>query len=246
MNDKNIEETRYNDRAAKFLESSEYVKLTLLPLYLQPPTNSYKSLLKSIPLGCRVLEIGAGMGENTELMLELGLNVLATDISPKSVKVMANRFAEYKTFRSEVADMEDLKFDDNSFDVVCAAGSLSYGDNKLVRDQIYRVLKKGGTFIALDSLNNNPIFRLNRYLHYMIGNRSKSTLLRMPNTDLISSYIGKFGHANVVYFGSITYLFPLLNKFMSDESITALSNSFDKKLNIKKSAFKFTMKVLKL
>ena len=90
MNDKNIEETRYNDRAAKLLESSEYVKLTFLPLYLQPPTDSYKSLLKSIPPGCRVLEIGAGMGEITEFMLELGLNVLATDISPKSVEVMAN------------------------------------------------------------------------------------------------------------------------------------------------------------
>ena len=78
-----------------------------------------------------------------------------------------------------------------------------------------------------------------------MGNRSKSNLLQKSNTDLISSYINKFGHADVAYFGSITYLFPLLNKFMSVESITALSNIFDKKLNIKKSAFKFTMKVLK-
>lgn len=246
MNDKNIEEARYDSRAAKILESTEYQNSPQFPLYMQPPIDSYKDLLKSISPGSKVLEIGAGMGEKTEFMLKLGLDVLATDISLKSVEVMANRFAKYEAFQAEVADIEDLKFDDNSFDVVCAAGSLSYGDNKLVREQIYRVLKKGGAFIALDSLNNNPIFRLNRYLHYIMGNRSKSTLLQMPNTDLISSYISQFGHADVAYFGSITYLFPFLRKFKSEESIANLSNSLDKKLNIKKSAFKFTMKVTKL
>jgi ubiquinone/menaquinone biosynthesis C-methylase UbiE len=37
-----------------------------------------------------------------------------------------------------------------------SAGSLSYGDNDKVLDEIYRVLKNKGAFIAIDSLNNNP------------------------------------------------------------------------------------------
>jgi ubiquinone/menaquinone biosynthesis C-methylase UbiE len=37
-----------------------------------------------------------------------------------------------------------------------SAGSLSYGDNDIVMNEIYRVLKLQGVFIAIDSLNNNP------------------------------------------------------------------------------------------
>ena len=141
--------------------------------------------------------------------------------------------------------MENLIFDDNSFDMVCSAGGLSYGDNKLVMDEIYRVLKKDGVFISMDSLNNNPIYRLNRYLHFLRGNRSKSTLVRMPTINLISSYNSKFGYVKVDYFGSIVWLFPFLAWFMKDKFIAMISNTIDKKLNIKKSAFKFTMKAVK-
>ena len=33
-------------------------------------------------------------------------------------------------------------------------------------DEIYRILNKEGTFIALDSLSNNPIQKMNRYIHF--------------------------------------------------------------------------------
>lgn len=246
MNDKLIEQSRYDGRAATVIDNSESFTFNKLPSYYLPPFNSYYNLLTTIPSGSRVLEIGAGMGENTEFLLNNGFKVVSTDISPNSVKVMKNRFAQFKNFQSEVADMEELQFENDSFDAICSAGSLSYGENRIVRNNIYRILKTNGVFIAIDSLNNNLIYRFNRYLHYLSGNRSKSTLHRMPNIDLISKYIAKFGKGEVAYFGSITYLFPLLRKFKTEESITSLSNSIDKKLNIKKSAFKFTMKVTKL
>ena len=68
----------------------------------------------------------------------------ATDISPKSVELMNNTFYESVNFSAEVADMEILPFDSESFDVVCSAGSLSYGDNTVVMNEIYRVLKPEG------------------------------------------------------------------------------------------------------
>ena len=39
--------------------------------------------------------------------------------------------------------------------------------------------------------------------------------------------------------------FPLLKIFMTDENLGELSNRFDKKINIKRSAFKFTIKAIK-
>lgn len=245
MKDKNIEKYRYDDRAKKYLELENNVLPTHLPAHMQPAVSSYKSLLAEVHPGSKVLEIGAGMGENTEFLLELGLAVCATDISTKSVEIMLNKFAKYDSFNAEAADMERLPFSDNSFNVVCSAGSLSYGDNSIVMNEIYRVLDKGGAFIALDSLSNNPIYKLNRYLHFLLGNRSKSTLERMPTVDLIDGYALKFGNADVAYFGSLTWLFPILTKFLGDESIKVISNRFDKKINVKKSAFKFTMKVIK-
>ena len=71
--------------------------------------------------------------------------------------------------------MENLPYEKNTFDVVCCAGSLSYGNNLLVLNEINGVLKSDGYFISVDNLNENPIYKLNRYIHYIRGNRTLST-----------------------------------------------------------------------
>jgi hypothetical protein len=95
--------------------------------------------------------------------------------------------------------------------------------------------------IAIDSLNDNPIYRFNRYMHYLKGNRSKSTLIRMPTMSLIDKYTEKFGHAEVKFFGAITWAFPLLSKVLSEQALTKLSNWIDVSFNIQGSAFKFVI-----
>ena len=47
--------------------------------------------------------------------------------------------------------------------------ALSYGDNDLVLKNVYQKLKPGGYFVCVDSLDNNIIYRINRYLHYLRG-----------------------------------------------------------------------------
>jgi len=246
MTDKNIEKKRYDDRAIKLIEANNFEVPLGLHSYMMEPIDSYKkNLLANVFNGARVLEIGAGMGENTEFLLNQGFNVHATDISSKSVEFLKKKYASYSLFEAEVADMESLPFNDNSFDVICSAGSLSYGDNSIVMNEIYRVLVKGGIFIAIDSLNNNPIYKLNRYIHFLLGNRSKSTLQRMPTIKLLEKYTVKFDNVEVAYFGSLTWLFPILRKFLNDDLMKEISSSFDKKINIKKSAFKFIIKAIK-
>jgi ubiquinone/menaquinone biosynthesis C-methylase UbiE len=246
MNDKNIELNRYNSRASRHMVSSNYIPVNCSKSYLQSPYNSYKQLLKRSENQSNVLEIGAGMGENTNFLLDMHFDkIYATDISPKSVEIIKKRFSGYAGFSAETADMERLPFDDNSFDVVCSAGSLSYGDNRIVMNEIYRVLKQGGVMVVVDSLNNNPIYRFNRYLHYLRGNRSKSTLKRMPTINLIEMYNEKFGYTEVRFFGAITWLSPIINKVLTDEIVAKFSDWIDAIFNIKKSAFKFTMKAVK-
>jgi len=239
MDDKQIEIERYNKRAQQIINSKKYYKKH--PEYLNVPNKFYYSLFKKLKSKKSLLEIGAGIGENTHRLIKMNFNICATDISCESVMVMKKKFFKYRNFFSKVADMEKLPFKNNSFDIICGAGSLSYGDNDLVMSEIYRVLKPGGTAIFLDSLNNNPIYRFNRYLHYLKGNRSESTLKRMPDISLIKKYIKKFGHGKTWFFGSITWAFPVLKIAFSEKLITNFSNWIDNKFNVRKSAFKFVL-----
>ena len=93
----------------------------------------------------------------------------------------------------------------------------------------------------VDSLNDNPIYRFNRYINYIKGNRTESTLKRMLNVNLIDKYINKFGYGKVKFFGSITWAFPLLKVVLAEKVITKISNWADQILNVKKSAFKFVL-----
>jgi len=243
--DKYIEKKRYDNRAKLLLNANKFENVHKIPMHINIPYEYYFKLLERKKNQPKLLEIGAGMGENTGPLLDMSFRVTSTDISPKSVEVMNTIFSEHANFSAKVADMEKLPFNNESFDVVCSAGSLSYGDNDVVMNEIYRVLKQEGVMIVVDSLNDNPIYRFNRYMHYLKGNRSKSTLIRMPTINLIDQYTEKFGYAEVKFFGAITWTFPLLSKILSEQVLTKLSNWIDVKFNIKRSAFKFVLLVVK-
>lgn len=241
MKDKKIEQKRYDNRAKKSLKDNDFFNINNLSEPLKTPYLHYQEIVKNYMHNSDyVLEIGAGQGENTEILLNKDVKVIATDISVKSLKVIEKRFAN-KNLSTKVADIENLPFADNYFDIVVSAGSLSYGDNKLVLNEIYRVLKKDGIFIAIDSLNNNPIYRINRYFHYLRGDRSKSVIKRIPNIKLLEKYKAKFGKIKVNYFGSISYLIPIIVKLFGEKRAKIISDRVDNIFSAKKSAFKFVM-----
>jgi ubiquinone/menaquinone biosynthesis C-methylase UbiE len=241
MNDKKVEESRYNFRAKDQLYSNNFKSVNNLNKTLELPYIFYKkNILEKITSNSFVLEIGSGMGENTGFLLSSGAKVCATDISKYSLDVINKRFDSDK-LTIKVADMESLPFSKGSFDLVCCAGSLSYGDNLIVMNEIYRVLKKKGVLIVVDSLNNNPIYRLNRYIHYLKGRRSLSVIKRTPNLKLLQKFSLKFKETEFYFFGSISYLTPLLNKVFGEERTVKFSNFVDRIFFIKRSAFKFVL-----
>ena len=142
---------------------------------------------------------------------------------------------------TQVADMECLPFDASSFDVIVSAGSLSYGDPHLVDAEIRRVLRPGGRLIFIDSLNHNPVYRMNRWLHYLRGNRSKSTLMRMPDMARIASLGLGFSKVNVHYFGALSFAMPILARFFGKNTAQAVSDRIDHLFGVRRSAFKFVI-----
>nr|WP_321358771.1 class I SAM-dependent methyltransferase [uncultured Draconibacterium sp.] len=107
--------------------------------------------LKKVPTG-KMLELGCGTGHWTELFVNKGFDVIATDISDAML-----RLAIEKNLSAEVlkADAGALPFKNESFDVVASVTMMEFVDCKeTVLNEIYRVLKPGG-HLLLGCLNGN-------------------------------------------------------------------------------------------
>ncbi len=182
------------------------------------------------------------MGSHTRALLQSGAKVMASDISPNSLSLLRQRLnSTYENLETAVADIENLPFDANSFDVVVSAGCLSYGDPKLVDSEIKRVLRFGGTLICVDSLNHNPIYRFNRWIHYLRGNRSKSTLMRMPDLNRIKALSNGFSDVHIEYFGALAFAMPFVARLVGENNAQLVSDHFDRWIDIRRSAFKFVL-----
>jgi ubiquinone/menaquinone biosynthesis C-methylase UbiE len=184
----------------------------------------------------------AGTGLHTWALVKTGAHVIATDISPNSLKLLEQRIINAGgSVTTQVADIEFLPFEDSSFDVVVCAGSLSYGEPALVDTEIKRVLRLGGRLICVDSLNHNPIYRLNRWIQYMRGNRTKSTLQRMPSLLRIKALTNGFNHIETHYFGAASFAMPIIASLLGQRQAAVVSDFIDQAFSVQRSAFKFVL-----
>lgn len=246
--DKTVELARYDQRAKNSLENGDYdnemrLGSEIVPEYFKAPYLLYEAQVSQIAdQSCSVLELGAGSGMHTLALLKTGASITASDISPSSLEVIKRKYSpHFQNLRTEVADIEALPFGDSTFDVVCCAGSLSYGVLDKVLAEVIRVLKPGGSFICVDSLNNNPIYRFNRWIHYLKGERTISTLINMPNEARLKVICRSFEGAHVYYYGAIGYLMPIINLFFGEKFSARLSNAADNFFRVKRSAFRFVL-----
>lgn len=91
--------------------------------------------------GMKVLEVGAGMGNIIENLL---CEQYAIDISEEMLKYC-------RCTNKLLADMNDLPFKDNFFDIVYMVTTLQQShDQKATVKEAMRVLKKGGQLVIVD------------------------------------------------------------------------------------------------
>jgi ubiquinone/menaquinone biosynthesis C-methylase UbiE len=244
--DKQIEQLRYDEKAKSLLDTGSAADATTVsvgslasPPAIRKPYTYYENCISQfICPDNDVLELGSGTGLHTSALMQTGAKVVASDISPNSLKVIMRRI---EGVRTQVADMEDLPFKNDSFDVVTSAGSLSYGDPDTVDAEVRRVLRPGGIFICVDSLNHNPVYRFNRWLHSLQGERTKSTLLRMPTISRIQSISSGYKDTEVRYFGTVSYLMPFLAGIIGQNQAAKVSDAVDRMVHVRRSAFKFVL-----
>jgi 2-polyprenyl-3-methyl-5-hydroxy-6-metoxy-1,4-benzoquinol methylase len=246
---KEIEKERYNERAKSGLtkldgQESFVWGYESLPKYLQTPYKFYHEVITSkVFKGAKIIDVCCGDGLHSFTGPLLGAELTVTDIAENNVKITQNK-GELLGFNiiGIVGDVDNLILEENSFDIVTCAGSLSYVDLTSFIPKIKNTLNPGGYFIVVDSFNHNFIYRLNRFFHYLRGNRTLRVNKNIPSQGSISYIKEFFDDVEIKYFGIFTFLILLLKPFFSDLCLSNLSDSLDRKFSfLKKYSFKIVI-----
>ncbi|AZV57617.1 MerR family transcriptional regulator [Clostridium sp. AWRP] len=107
----------------------------------------------NIPFKSSILELGCGNGELWQKNLDKipeGWDITLTDFSPGMLQDTKNNLGiNSKRFTFKIADVQNIPYEDNSFDVIIANHVLYHvGDVDKSLSEIYRVLKPKGYFYA--------------------------------------------------------------------------------------------------
>ena len=141
-------------RPVQTLESirADFDRIALLPSDTwDHNSHYYMYLLSHIPDGCeRILEIGCGTGEFSNLLARRGKNVMAIDLSPQ----MIHRAREHTQLHSNIdfvaADVMTYEFPKNHFDCIATLTTIHHLPLEKILKKIKEALKHGGVFLCLD------------------------------------------------------------------------------------------------
>lgn len=99
-----------------------------------------------------VVDIGCGPGEMLCNLLEGGCEVYGLDIAQGMLDIAAKNIEKKhpgSTVDLRIGDIENLEYEDNSFDCAICAGVIEYMEtDEKALGELYRILKPGGTLIV--------------------------------------------------------------------------------------------------
>ena len=157
----------------------------------------------------KILEIGSGVGAQTEILLNKYPKAHVTGVEysqvqlDTSVAYITSKF-EKERFSFYQMDAQNMSFEENTFDAIYICWVLEHIPNpQKVIDECYRVLKKGGR-ISITEVQNN-------------------TLYFVPNSTILTDYWNKYNQLQQELGG---------NPFVGVEIGNFLSNASFENINI--------------
>jgi len=174
-----------------------------------------KSLMGDIK-GKKILEIGSGLGIHLVEMARKGAFVTGVDLSEERIKfakelIAQNNLEEF--IEVYVMDAENLKLNDDSFDIIYGYDVLMYFDGKFGKflEQCKRLLKNDGQGIFAEPLKNNPFAYLYRSLLAPKEWNNFTTYLKFNHLNQFKEH---FSNANFKTF----YLFGFLSFYWKTQA----------------------------
>ena len=156
--------------------------------------------------GKLVLEAGCGAGRFTEILLQKGVQLVSSDLS-SAVEVNAENFPITNNHVIIQADINDMPYPDDSFDVVICLGVIQHTPNpEQTISNLYALVKKGG-ILVIDhyTFTRSTFFRLACFYRWWL--RKKPADYTLPYTRrLVKKYL------------------PLHKKFANNKILSVLLN----------------------
>lgn len=156
------------------------------------------------PTPTSVLELGAGTGKLTEVLVAMGHDVFATDPDDRMLDVLS---AKLPDVRATAGTAEQIPAPDSSYDVVVAGQAYHWFDHDAALAEIARVLKPGGHLALVWNERDERIPWVRR-LGRMIDKTARSAAdLEVPEIPASGHFSAvedaQFRHWQVVNRGSI-------------------------------------------
>jgi ubiquinone/menaquinone biosynthesis C-methylase UbiE len=142
----------HSDAASTFNELySQYGKSRCSTVFAYGRSKIHQLLfesVKTLPTAAKILDVGAGTGEQTYLLKQRGFTVYALEPARKMRTIAKKRNPDTPILGGSVLDMP---FRDNTFDMILAIEVLRYlhpNHQAKSLSQIHRILKPSGIFFA--------------------------------------------------------------------------------------------------
>ena len=139
--------------------------------------------------GKLVLEAGCGAGRFTEVLLKKGATLVSADLS-SAVEVNIENFPVSDKHIVIQADINDMPYADESFDIVLCMGVIQHTPSpEQTIESLYKLVKKGGSLV-IDHYNftRSSFFRLASVYRFFL--RKKSSDYTIPYTKkLVKRYL---------------------------------------------------------
>lgn len=153
--------------------------------WIDQPSFFSQWAVEYFPKQGKVLELGAGQGQDSRYFASLGYEVVSTDFSGEALEFSRSKItgdlARHITLQ-QLDLSQPFSFSDKSFDVVYAHLSIHYFDDEVTRQifsEILRILKPGGIVVLLLNSIDDP--------EYVGSGKSSDGLVRM-STGMVKRF----------------------------------------------------------
>lgn len=143
---------------------------TQVDRYLNPPSETPYGLEYAFHLlgdirGKTVLDLGCGTGENLVPLVERGARVIGMDLSPDLIEIAQLRLQNAGLEADlRVRSAYDTGLENESVDIIFCIALVHHLDIKRVRDEMWRILVKGGVLILKEPIRFSRMYGMLRSL----------------------------------------------------------------------------------
>ena len=109
----------------------------------------------------KALEIGIGMGQATQPILDAGCFVTAIEQDEKMAAICAEAFADVPAFSVVCSKFEDFEGEKDTYDLVYSASAFHEVDQAIGYTKSFELLKSGGVFVRFSNHTMREIARPN-------------------------------------------------------------------------------------